>query len=907
MGNIKGFLSKDFDKVNAAIAAFVFIFTFIIYRLTVQPTLSYWDCGEFIACSYILGIPHPPGFPLFVIIGRLFSIMPLAADICLRVNLLSVISSSAAACFGYLLNVRIIKYWYQGQDFTGWKRVIAYVGGVVGAFYMAFSATNWGNSVEAEVYGLSMMMLTMIFWLALIHYDNRGSQKASRIAILICYLAMLAVGIHLTSFLILPVAAVFLILKKNAPQKTWITICTLFVAELLAIIAFSDMGHGFSYFIMASIIMIGVTAFLVRQYINWPILIGIIAFSLIMIGFYQFAYGLVIGAAAILVLAAVASKKFDWKTGISILLIAVIGYSVHLFIPIRSALNPRIDENNASRDFRTFVNFLDRKQYGSQLMAERMFERRGTWSHQFGRHANMGFWSYFEEQYGITKIFGLLFLLGLFGAWFASKNKVEIGYPFFVFLLLSSVGLILYMNFADGIKYDSVTGDAYLEVRNRDYFFTPAFTYFGLAIGLGVAALMELVRRKTSSGAFAALQKPALAVMSLMVFLPVTALSENYFYCDRSNNYDPYIYSYNILQTCEENSILFTSGDNDTFPLWCVQEVYDFRKDIRVVNLSLLNTDWYIWQMKTHYDVPISLSKDQILWHPLETGGQIIPRPKEPFRDRSRKRYTYLLPMAHEGKTVKLQDMMVDEIVIENKWRVPILFSSEPYDSPLKLRELAYAKGVLYELSKDPPQRLIDPDEGYRLYNEVYRYDGLDDPDIYRDENASGVLLSLGFNAQRVAQEYRVRGNMDKAKEILRLMIDKYPEFFQSYITLSEYYEEEGDTLRADSVLVRMETTLAELLEKNPKSQFYMMDLGLAKHYLGKDEEALTLLWDAFRMNPNSSYAYRKLFQFLFDMKRYSELYTATQMFSSYKRNLSDPIVQEVLGMQAPTAPDEGP
>ena len=238
------------------------------------------------------------------------------------------------------------------------------------------------------------------------------------------------------------------------------------------------------------------------------------------------------------------------KTGISILLIAVIGYSVHLFIPIRSALNPRIDENNASRDFRTFVNFLDRKQYGSQLMAERMFERRGTWSHQFGRHANMGFWSYFEEQYGITKIFGLLFLLGLFGAWFASKNKVEIGYPFFVFLLLSSVGLILYMNFADGIKYDSVTGDAYLEVRNRDYFFTPAFTYFGLAMGLGVAALMELVRRKTSSGTLVALQKPALAVMSLMVFLPVTAISENYFYCDRSDNYDPYIYSYNILQTC---------------------------------------------------------------------------------------------------------------------------------------------------------------------------------------------------------------------------------------------------------------------------------------------------------------------------------------------------------------------
>ena len=233
----------------------------------------------------------------------------MAADICLRVNLLSVVSSAGAACFGYLLNVRIIKYWYRGQEFTGWKRVIAYLGGVVGAFFMAFSATNWGNSVEAEVYGLSMMMLTMIFWLALIHYDNRGNKKASRIAILICYLAMLAVGIHLTSFLILPVAAIFLVLKKDAPQKTWITICTLFVAELLAIIAFSDIEYGFSFFIIISVIMIGITVYLVRQYINWPILIGIIAFSLIMVGFYQFAYGMVVGAAAILILAAVASKK----------------------------------------------------------------------------------------------------------------------------------------------------------------------------------------------------------------------------------------------------------------------------------------------------------------------------------------------------------------------------------------------------------------------------------------------------------------------------------------------------------------------------------------------------------------------------------------------------------------------
>ncbi|MCP4706481.1 MAG: DUF2723 domain-containing protein, partial [candidate division Zixibacteria bacterium] len=393
------------------------------------------------------------------VLGRLFSMIPFATDICYRINLLSVVSSSFTALFGYLVVVRIVRLWYKPGEFIGWKRIIGYIGGIIGSLFMAFSLTNWSNSVETEVYGLSMMLLTIIFWLALQYYENNGTQKGSRLAILICFLAMLGVGIHLTTFLIMPVAAIFLILKKDAPKRAWIAICTLIAAELLAIIAFSDIPDGFVYFVFVSVLMMGVTGWIIYQHLNWSVLIAIVAFSLIMIGFYQFIYAVIGGTVVLVILALAARKKFDWKTGMAILLLAVIGFSFHLFIPIRSELNPRIDENNASRDFysgdiTTFVNYLDRKQYGSELMAERMFNRRGTWENQMGRHAHMGFWSYFEEQYGYNQIFALLFILGLVGVWFSIKKKIEIGYPFLIFLLLSSIGLVLYMNFADGVKFN---------------------------------------------------------------------------------------------------------------------------------------------------------------------------------------------------------------------------------------------------------------------------------------------------------------------------------------------------------------------------------------------------------------------------------------------------------------------
>ena len=140
---------REFDRTNAILAALVFIGAFIVYAMTVQRSFSFWDCGEFIASAVILGIPHPPGSPLMVLLGRVFSIIPFVQDVSYRINYISVISSSITALFCYLVGVRLISSFFNGEKAHPLNRTIAYVGGISAGFFAAFSATNWGNSVEA--------------------------------------------------------------------------------------------------------------------------------------------------------------------------------------------------------------------------------------------------------------------------------------------------------------------------------------------------------------------------------------------------------------------------------------------------------------------------------------------------------------------------------------------------------------------------------------------------------------------------------------------------------------------------------------------------------------------------------------------------------------------------------------
>jgi len=898
-----------FDKTNAVLAGLVFVISFVVYALTVQRSLSFWDCGEFVACSRILGIPHPPGTPLFVILGRLFSLIPLADDISYQINYMSVISSAFTAMFSYLLTVRMVGYFFAKGENTGLNRYIAYIGGIAGGLFVAFGQTNWSNSVEAEVYGVALALTVMIVWLTLRYFEQRGTMVAAKAMILVFYLALLGIGIHMTVYIIVPVCSLFFILKKEATSRDWSLLSGFVIFELFLIILFANGRGGSGMFYLVSALAAVLLLVMLYRKINWAILIALASVSSIMVGFDEYLMMTPLTFGLLIVLAILSEKyrwRLNWKTGLTIVFIALVGMSVHLFIPIRSSLNPRIDENNPSRDFRTFVNYLDRKQYGQVSMVKRVFHRRGTWSHQFGRHTHMGFWSYFEEQYspgGWLFVFPF-FALGVIGIITAIKRRLQVGLPFLAMLMLCSVGLILYMNFADGTKYNPRTTDAYLEVRNRDYFFTPAFVFFGIAMGLGVSAVMKYTKDRLSSSG-PGIQKAAVVASSALVLLPAVSLAHNYHICDRSNNRIPYNYAVDILNTCEPNAILFTSGDNDTFPLWCVQEAYDYRKDVRVVNLSLLNTDWYVAQMKNRFGVPISLSDEQILWYPYEPRpGEKAARPKKKFYDRPRGRWTYLQASPYGGRIVSVANMMMDEIVLENKWENPIYFSSYPYaESPLKLRQRATSIGLLYKLERNPKERLIDADSGYDLFMNTYRFDGYENSEVYRDDNATGIFLGVGINAIRVFDELIRSGQKDKAVALAEKVINVYPEYWQMYMLLSNVYEKEGDTAKSEGLFQQLHDTLTAFYKSNRGNLFYMQDLGISKVELGRMhsdagmiEEGISLMWDAFKANPNNNYTFRKLVSVLSQARRMSDIQRAAQMFAEYKINLTDPVLQSILG-----------
>ncbi|MGH8016456.1 MAG: glycosyltransferase family 117 protein, partial [Candidatus Zixiibacteriota bacterium] len=386
-------------------------------------------------------------------------------DIAYRVNYISVISSAATAMFSYLLTVRLVGFFFNGEKEAPLNRLIAYVGGFAGGLFVAFSRTNWSNSVEAEVYGLALALTVMIVWLTVKYFEDRGTARASRDMILVFYLALLGVGLHMTVFIVVPVVAIFFIIKQDATPRDWAMVCGFILTELLLIFLLAgtdvDINERSRLFYLLTGVLGVVLAGMLFRKINWALLVAIASACTVMIGFELYLYVtpitllLALGCflsgisqtykngnlsilIAVIFSAAIGlffykfiessfiltgllflfctgtifgigkfSQKYRFtghlRNAIAIIFVAALGMSVHLYIPIRSTLKPRIDENGPARgwptDWTTFINFLDRKQYGQTSMVDRMFDRRGKWENQFGRHANMGFWSYFEEQY----------------------------------------------------------------------------------------------------------------------------------------------------------------------------------------------------------------------------------------------------------------------------------------------------------------------------------------------------------------------------------------------------------------------------------------------------------------------------------------------------------------------------
>ena len=902
------------DRMYWGGAIFVWLGSFIVYWLTVQRSIPFWDCGEFIAAAASLGIPHPPGTPLFMLIGRVFSILPIVDDISFRINLISIISSATTAMLAYLITSRIIRYFFADPDELP-NRIVTLAGAVAGGFFVAFGATNWSNSVEAEVYGIAMALSMLILLLSMKYYEERGSQNRVKYMVLAMYLAMLGVGIHMTVFLVVPTCALVFMLNDDAPRRDWVVVCLFMIAELLLIFLFSNTQPGVKGFYTVSFVLGLAVLALIYRSINWGRAIAIVSICTVMVGFSEFiTLALPVGTGILLLfgyLSRTGKIQFEWRSGIAIVLLAVIGFSVHLYMPIRSSQNPRIDENMTSRGYRQFVYALDRKQYGQVSMVDRMFQRRGEWENQFGRHAHMGFWSYFEEQYsGAGWKFAPFLALGLLGLGVAARRKMEIGLPLLTLFLLSSAGLVLYMNFADGTRYNFDTGDAYLEVRDRDYFFTPAFVVFGIAIGLGISAALAWLSERL--GRDSDLKKRIAYAGLALAILPSIALADNWNENNRRDNTLAYNYAKNLLDSCDKDAILFTSGDNDTFPVWALQEAYGYRKDVRVVNLSLLNTDWYVEQMKFTYNVPISLTREQIRHTVfMEQNGEEYSRPAEKFVDRARGRTAYMVPVGYDNRILTIANMLMDDIVLENRWKHPICFSSPPYaESPLRLQERTIQTGVAYRLDRDTSMNAIDLEKSDSLYRSVYSFGQLNSSRVYREENATGLFMASGMFSSRVCDGFLATGDTARAVRLNDHMRKVYPEYWQSYLQMAEIYTAQGDTTKITPLYKTLLDTLSANLKTNPKNTYYLQDRGMISIEIFKRTKDSALLKSgtadliaAFEENPNSAYAFRKLVTSLGQVGNFTAIRSAAEQYSRYGVNLGDPLLNQILGRNQSSAP----
>lgn len=784
-------------RANLIIAASVFLVALITYFKTVAPTVSFWDCGEFIACAHILGIPHPPGAPLFILLGKVFTLLFPFGKVALRVNLVSVVFSGLTVLFFYLIIVRIINLFLGSKD--SWeKRLVPYVGGVVGSLFLAFSDTFWFNAVEAEVYGLAMFLMVFVCWLILVWAERFREREADRLLFLIVYLLFLGITDHMTVFLVAPPVALFIVLTDRERFFNW---------KFLALVA------------LLATVVVSIDVFLALS-------IGALVLILIF-GFFG-SKGL----------------SYHWKFWGIVILLALIGYSTYAYIPIRSRLNPAIDENNPE-NWTRFKLFLERKQYGQESMFKRMLHRRGSWAHQFGDYPRIGFWGFFKGQYIDERFWIFPFFLGLLGIYLHWRRERKTALFFTTLFLIASVGLVIYMNFSDGTRGEQ------LEVRDRDYFYTSAFALFPLWLGIGAAGALEWLLAKGipfKRVAFGA------SVAGLIAFSTVPLFC-GFHEHDRTDNYIAYDYAYNILNSCDQNAILFTNGDNDTFPLWFLQEVEGIRKDVRVVNLSLLNTKWYIRQLRdVEPKVPISLSNeriDRLRPFRLSRGGK-IDLAGIPYQVR-------------EGQVFKVQDMMIVDIIRTNGWERPIYFAvTVSEENKINLQDHLRMEGLVYRLVKEEGKGMLDPERTYHNLWNVYKYRGVNDPRVYKNENTQKLLSNYRAAFMSLALTHYKQGRKEEAIRELERSEGLIPMDWRGNLLMAQICTQLGRLEPAIERLQKVATAKPDLVSAK-------LNLGLLLARAGQKEEAIGVLEDLIALHPDMVRAYQGLVSIYDSEKEYAK------------------------------------
>ena len=438
-------------------------------------------------------------------------------------------------------------------------------------------------------------------------------------------------------------------------------------------------------------------------------------------------------------------------------------------------------------------------------------------------------------------MFGIPFLIGLLGLYFHFKKDWKTATVFLALFIFMGYLIAFYQN------------QQQPQPRDREYFYPGAYFVFALWIALGIKGIFDLLQQQRN--VFLRSRPAFLSVAVIAALLiPGRMLQVNYFTHDRSRNWAPWDFAYNLLQTCAKDAILFTNGDNDTFPLWYLQDVEGVRRDVRVVNLSLVNTPWYVQQMKNkpYYSealpVPISIPDARIpdlmpvAWEPSK---EELPVPPEVFASfgvtdtaliRSGKIEFMMNNTLQFGsaKAIRVQDLMVRDIVFTTGWKRPIYFAVTcAPDSKIGLDQYLWYEGLAWRLE---PKTVQGPDQGVNaaeletnLFHEPqgfsrtpergYKWRGIGDPTIFFDENTSRLMANYRSAFMRLSL-YTANVVHDKSKSVATLDLmeklipqSKFPMEWELQSDIASFYYRLGEVEKANALADQLEVVCRKMIE----------------------------------------------------------------------------------------------
>jgi Protein of unknown function (DUF2723) len=878
----------NFQKLNNIVGWVVFTIALATYWLTVEETGSYWDCGEFIAVSYKLMVPHPPGAPFFLLLGRMFSFLALGdvTQVGYWINMLSVLSSAFTILFLFwsitlfgrkMMNVKT-------GNLTMDQNWVLMGAGLVGALAYTFSDSFWFSAVEAEVYAMSSFFTAFVVW-GILKWDAiEDESQANRWLILMFYMMGLSIGVHLLNLVALPALGLIFYFKKYKPTG-WGIFLTLALSGFLVVLiseiiipGLPTVAGGFELFFVNNLGMFFGS--------------GALVFLLMIVG--ALAYG---------IRWTHLNNHPIYNTILLSATFILIGYGSYATVIIRSNYSTAINEN-APKDVMSFVRYLKREQYGSRPLlygpyftseaigvkeggiaykkgkdqyepAERRFEYeyddehflprawnedhkesykrilaldegekptfaqniRYLFKHQIGTMYGRYFlWNFvgresdeqgagsltpgqwteklpevLAENRARNNFLMIPFILGFAGMFFQlskdSKNFFVVGMLF----IMTGVAIVVYLNSPPE------------EPRERDYIYAASYYAFAIWIGLAVIGLADLFNSFIKN-----LRTSAIAATLLCLSAPALMAQQGWDDHNRRGRFFSVDSAKNYLNSCAPNGILYTGGDNDTFPLWYAQEVEGVRTDLRVLVLSYYNTDWYIEQSMNKYytsePLPYTLSlsdyrqggpNDRLYFQDLKipavdlreylkllrqggklevNGNNILPSKLLVLKvDTSAVLAKGIVPetLKHlivsemairvKGGHLDKADLALLDFLATTNWERPIYLNNTSM-AQLKIDLTPYVvqEGNAYRIlpirNPKPKKELVNTEVGYENMIKKFEYRALDNPKIYYTKDYRGFVLNHRSALNSLTEALINENKMEKAREVVLFNIAKMPD-----------------------------------------------------------------------------------------------------------------------------------